>query len=246
MTNEVTTPENNQVSTHVSKGIAGEFSRDDVNMGRISIMQANSELVKNGEQRLGAVVDLTTGVELAFAGNKKEPAKDLHFMIFGLMKYWVVKDADTKEFIEKFPANSPNELAWDEVVNGRSVKRTFHFSYLVLLPEEIEMGAESPYELAFRSTAVKDTKRLNSLIAKMEAKGKSSNMVVFKAGIETKVKDGDSWLAFKLGIERDATEQEEKVCTEYFNNFVATKEKFMKDNRDFEGKEGAAPKESDY
>jgi hypothetical protein len=231
----MTETKGNALSTNTGGGLSSEFSKDDIQQGRLSVMQANSKLVKSEDARLGAVINLVDHTELAYKGNKTEPAKDLEFMIFGFLKYWIVKDDDTDEFVEKFPANSANELPWEENVDGRNLKRTYHFSYMVLIPEEIKDGVEMPYELAFRSTSVKDTKRLNSLIQRMEQKGVMTYQKVFKASVVEKSKDSNTWYGLDLGIARDASEEEAKACQAYFNNFVESKNKFYSDQKDHYG-----------
>jgi hypothetical protein len=239
-TNAVAETNGNAVSTDVASGIAGQFTRDDVQQGRLSIMQSSSTLVKEEEARMGSIIDLASGEEVAYKGNKDEAPKDLEFMICGILKYWVVKNDDTDEFIEKLPANNMNDYLWEENVNGVNLKRTFHFSYMVLLADEIKDGIEMPYELAFRSTGTKDTKKLNSLIAKMAQKGISSHQKVFNGKIATRTKDSNSWYGLDLGILRDATEEEAKCVEGYFNEFVKMKEHVM-NSGDTYGESEAAP-----
>ena len=225
--NEVAQTKGTAVSTEVDQGIGGQLSKDDVQQGRLAIMQSGSTLVKEEQARQGSIVNLVDGEEVAYKGNKDEPAKDLEFTICGIMKYWIEKDDDADKFLAKYPASNQNEKLWNEVVDGVNIKRTFHFSYVVLLPEEIEAGIEMPYELAFRSTAIKDTKKLNSIIDRMAKKGISSHDKVFKASLVERTKGTDKWWGLDLSIARDATEKEKQVTAQYFADFVKTKEQFM-------------------
>lgn len=237
MTKAVVESNGNAVSTNVQAGIAGQFTKDDVLQGRLSIMQSSSSLVKEEEARMGAIIDLASGEEVAYKGNKDESPKDLEFMICGVLKYWVVKNDDTDEFLEKLPANNMNDYPWDETVNGVNLKRTFHYSYMVLLTDEIKDGIEMPYELAFRSTGTKDTKKLNSIIAKMAQKGITSHQKVFKGTIATRTKDANSWYGLDLGILRDSTAQEAECVEGYFNDFVKMQEHVMNSGDSFGEKE---------
>lgn len=228
------------VSTDVAMGIASEFTRDDVQQGRLMLMQAAGQLVKDEIARQGSIINLVDHEEMAYKGNDKEPAKDLEFMICGILKYWVEKDADTDEFLGKKPAVNANELPWEEFKDGRNIQRTYHFSYMVLLPEEIEQGVEMPYELAFRSTAVKDTKKLNSIISKLAQKGVSSHQKVFKAKIVKKTKDKHEWWGLDLSVSRDANESEVECVTNYFSEFTKYQEAVMNSGDDFGKSEAQA------
>jgi len=246
MSKELQKTTGTEVSTNVSAGVAGELSNDDVQQGRLAIMQPGSEFVKEEKCRQGSIVNIyDPEVELAHKGYKDEEAKPLEFMIVGIMKYWIVKDRDTKDFVAKFPGVNANELPWEEHVDGKNLARTFHFSYVVILPEEIKDGIEMPYEFAFRSTAVKETKKLNSVIARMSAKGISSHNRVFKASISQRSNGEDTWWGADLAVSRDATEEETVTCEKYYNEFNRMKEKFMAQQDDLDSKvDGAKVKVS--
>lgn len=240
---ELTNTTGTEVSTDLAMGIAGEISNDDVLQGRLYVMQALSTFVKEEKCRQGGIVTSTDLEEVAYKGNKDEDAKPLEFMVCGIVKYWVVKDADTKEFIEKFPANNQNELPWEETVNGRNIKRIYTFSYMVLLKEELEQGIEMPYELAFRSTGVGETKKLNSLIQRLANKGISSHKKIFKADIvERTNNNNESWWGLDLGISHDASDDMAAKCEEYHRNFSIYKEAMMSRNEDGETQEAAPAK----
>lgn len=237
---EVVESKGTEVSTDVAMGIAGEFTRDDVQQGRLMLLQAGSQLVKDEEARQGSIINIVDNEELAYKGNNDEPPKDLEFMICGILKYWVEKDADTDEFLGKKPAVSPNELPWEEFKDGRNIERTYHYSYMVLLPEEVEQGIEMPYELAFRSTAVKDTKKLNSIIQKMAQKNISSHQKVFKAKIVKRTKDKNEWWGLDLSVSRDSNESEKECVTNYFAEFTKYQDAVMASGDDY-GKSEPAP-----
>jgi len=218
-----------EVSTDVIGGIADDFSNDDVQQGRLTLMQSNSTFVEEDRCKKGTVVNLLDPeTELAWKGDKEREEKPLEFMIVGIMKYWVVKDADTEDFVTKFAGANANELKWEENVDGRNLERTFHFSYVVLLVDEIKEGIEMPYELAFRSTAVKETRKLNSLIQRMAAKNISSHQKTFLAKVgDRKNAKGKTWFGFDLTVGRDSSETEQSCVAEYYKQFNETKANYM-------------------
>lgn len=241
---EVVESKGNALSTDVAMGIASEFTRDDVQQGRLMLMQAGSQLVKDEVARQGSIINIVDNEELAYKGNDKEQPKDLEFLICGILKYWVEKDGDTDEFLGKRPAVNANELPWEEFKDGRNIERTFHFSYMVLLPEEIEQGIEMPYELAFRSTAVKDTKKLNSIIAKLAQKKISSHDKVFKAKIVKRTKDKNEWWGLDLSVSRDSNESEKECVTNYFSEFTKYQEAVMNSGDDYGKTENTSSEET--
>lgn len=236
---ELTKTTGNALSADVKMGVTSSLTKDDLQQGRLMLLQSNSKIVASEDGRQGALINIVDYEEVAFKGNKEEQPTHLEFTICGILKYWVEKDADTDEFIGKRPATSMNELPWEETVNGRNIERTFHFSYMVLLPSEIKDGIEMPYELAFRSTAVKDTKKLNSMMGKLAKKGISSHAKVFEAKIVERSKDNNTWWGLDLGIARDATKEEAATTEQYFDDFVKYSEAIMASGDDFSKPESA-------
>lgn len=219
---ELVETKGNELSTDVLGGIADDITNDDVSTERIGVMTSSSNLVKSEQARQGAIVKMSDGEEL---GYKDEKA--MEFMIVGIVKYWIVKDADSDDFIEKFPAINSKELKWEEQVDGRNLKRTYHFSYIVLLPEEIAGGYAKPYEFAFRSTSVKETEKLNLIIKKLANQKVSSHTKVFSCNAVKRANAKYEWWGAELGIARDASEEETEVCVAHYREFNAFKEQFM-------------------
>lgn len=247
MEQEVKTPETTEVvkttatdlSTDVDMGIADELTQQDCERGRIGIMQSNSDLVKLDKAKQGAIVDFTTGTEL---GYKQE--KQLEFIPIGFLKYWIEKDADTQEFIAKYPAVSENEKLWEEVVAGKKIKRVFHFSYVVLLPQEVKEGYARPYELAFRSTDLSASKKINSKLVEMSNKGIPSYGLVFKLGTQLKTKDKYSWFASTVEFARKADEAELAMATDCRKQFIKYRDAILNEQSDIE--DSTISKDTEY
>lgn len=229
MSKEVSKAQTNAVSTNVSKGISGQLGATDSYRPMLTVTTSTSDVVKSGDVPAGCIINTALPEDiLANRKMKDRDEKSLDFMLVGIIKYWVENDADTRDFITKYPGNDANEKPWEETINGRNIKRTFVFSYLVILADEIKDGLEQPIEFPFRSTAVKETKKLNSLIERLAAKNISSSQKVFKASVVERSNAKDTWFGAELSISRDATEEERACADSYLAKFEAIKSQFMR------------------
>ena len=101
---------------------------------------------------------------------------------------------ENDEFKARFPANSANELPWEE--NG--VKRTFHHAFYVLLPEQVEAGVELPFEIAFRSTDLSEAKKISKWLLTMSRQKRASWDTSFVLTAVKKTKGKHSWYGFNV------------------------------------------------
>lgn len=205
METSLTESKTKDLSTQVDLGMADELTSDDIQRGRITILQKNSRILDDrSDLRPGMIINTSDGEIL---NDGKSP---LEFIIVDFLKYWMVKDADTDEFIEKLPAINEKELKWEECVGGRNLKRTYHFSYIVLLPQDIAQGIEMPYELAFRSTSIKQTKKINSILMKKRSMQEPSWFFKFKLTTTKMENKNNTWLAPVVDL-GDATNEKERA-----------------------------------
>lgn len=220
--NDLTKAQGTDVSTEVDLGLAGQLTHDDCERGRILVAQSNSTFLEENEDlRGGDIVEMASMEKL---GGKGE---FFDFIIVDMLKYWVVKDKDTKEFIERLPAINEKEYKWEEEVDGRLLSRVYHCSYLVLLPQDIEDGVEMPYELAFRSTGLQASKRINSIIMKKGAKQIPSYGFKFRMSTVKKEKNGNSWYVPVIEVGDNCSDKEKAVAKEARLQFSRVKEAIM-------------------
>lgn len=178
-------------------GAAEEVSAKDIQIGRLAVMSASSNLVKEEQAKQGEIVDLDT---LKVMGYKEE--KPLELVVLKSFRYWVEKEGD--EFIAKYPATDPNEKPWEE----GNIKRMYHHSFYVLVPSEIEEGIELPYEIAFRSSELNSAKKLSKMLLTMRRRGAASWNQSFTVTTEVKKKGQFSWYGTNI---KPGAETSEKV-----------------------------------
>jgi len=218
MENQLTQSTTKALSTQVDMGMADELTSDDIQRGRIQILNKNSKILDDRTDLRPGMIINTSDSEILNDG--KSP---LEFIIIDFMKYWMVKDADTDEFIEKLPAINEKELKWEETVGGRNVKRTYHFSYIVILAQDIKQGIEMPYELAFRSTSVKETKKINAILMKKRNLQEPSWYFTFNLTTTKKENGNNTWLAPVVDLGRSTDEKERAFGVECRKQAIAVK-----------------------
>lgn len=205
-------------------GAADDITASDITIGRIAIIQATSELAKQGKVRPGAIVNLLDNKELGF---KEE--KPLLFIPIKSTKYWIEKDGNTDEFIQRYPATDPNEKSWEELVDGRLVKRMYHHAFFVILPEEVKALDAMPLELAFRSTELASAKKLSALLFKLRMRNEPSWNYMFKLTTSLKQKDKYSWFCTDVTIGDKSTEEARQVCQMWYKQISTAKVKVVEE-----------------
>ncbi len=166
MKNEVTVKEENKVSTQVLTddwGVPTTPSQDMV-VPKILPMQGMSKLVMDRKAMIGEFRDSLSGNLL---GSIDKPIEVIPFY---LQKVWDVKlqeedgsykYAKTIPLVEDPMAEGYNDnLPWEGEEDGRKVQRIRRMNFFVLLPHEISGGGAMPYVLSFKSTSLKEGKKL--------------------------------------------------------------------------------------
>ena len=230
-TKEVVESKGSEVSAEVKDmGLADEITLEDCSLGRLTLVQTNSDLVKEGMTELiQKFIDINDPSRIL--GDKEHP---MEFIICSHIKYWVENDADTREFLGKYPAVNKHECKWSEVKEGRNIKRTYNFSYLVILPEDVKDGVLMPYEFAFRSTSLKVAERINMICKRMASQ---TNPIptwgkVFKATSKTESKGSDSWFAPQVSLSRDATDVEKEFAMDMRNQLMSLRSSILQESQD--------------
>jgi len=190
-------------------GEASGISMSDITIGRLAVMQSGSVLVKDEKARAGQVINLLTS---DVVGDRKTP---FEIIPIRSLKYWIVKRGD--DFVERFPAKSPNELAWEE----GDLTRVYHHSFYVLLPSDVKEGMAIPLEIAFRSTDLQTAKKLSTFIMKGWMKRLATWGKVYNIEIVERAKDKNKWFGTDATVGRDSTIEEREASTMW--NEILTK-----------------------
>jgi hypothetical protein len=184
-------------------GAADDIGTQDIKIERVLLTQAMSKKVLADEVEKGLLVLQSNMEELA-----RFKKTDLEFIPIKAMKYWIESDKDSKEFIARYPALSPDEHEWEEKRGARTIKRTYTHSFIALLPSKIASMEDVPLEIAFRSTNLECAKSINTKLLNMKRRNLPSWNKVFKLKIDTKSNAQGTWYITTDSISRDSTQEE--------------------------------------
>jgi hypothetical protein len=192
---------------------APEVLGQDILISKILIMQPSSEMVADGKANLGEFRDSVVGTKL---GDQVTP---IEVIPFHLQKYWDIHTEEGGQYqwtrseplIENPIAKGYNDnLPWQDVENGKPIKRVRRMNFFVLLPSEVTNGQSLPYVLSFRSTSYTEGRKIYS---QMYMRNKRANLppagYTFKiSSAKQKNEKGQSWFVPTAELGRQATSAE--------------------------------------
>lgn len=164
MNNEVVKRETNAVGAAMSDWGAPVISSQDVIIPKILLMQGLSVAVTEGKAQMGEFRDSVTNNLL---GAIDKPFEAIPFYVD---KVWdIMKEQADGSF--KWDRTVPvvegpqqtgynDDWQWESAENGIKIKNVRRFNFYLLLPKEIADGAAMPYIFSFKSTSIKEGKKL--------------------------------------------------------------------------------------
>lgn len=167
MGNDVAVKTNNALTTEqMNEWGAPVISAQDIILPKILPMQATSDLVTEGKANMGEFRDSLSGVLL---GKIDAPFECIPFFVD---KCWDIQqqgDDDKFKWIKTVPVvenpASPDyndNWPWAKEEDGIKYKNIRRFNFYVLLPSEVAKGSSIPYIFSFKSTSMKEGKKLFS------------------------------------------------------------------------------------
>lgn len=204
-------------------GVPQQVSAQDMVIPKILAMQGLSVLVTERKAQMGEFRDSLSGELL---GSIDKPVEILPFY---LQKVWDVleeeldnkgkpsgkfKWARTKPLIEN-PAHPDynDNLPWEGEENGVKIKNIRRFNFFCLIPSQVAEGSAMPYVLSFKSTSLKEGKKLYTTMYVRNIKaGLPPAAFTFNlAGIIDK-NDQGSYVVPQVSSARKSTPEELKEC----------------------------------
>lgn len=236
------TPEkraDSSVSTEVqSWGAADDMDQRDLLISKLFQQQDNSEFAKARKAEPGDWCDSVTGEIVCKNG---QPLQLIIFAAYKNLQTFVLEGIKWK-WINTVPLTEENaNFEYREVIDGKEHKNRIVYVYLCMLVNRLD---EIPLALSLTSTKVKQARKLNTLFAKMKAKGMPSAAFVMEI-MNTNEQDGpNKWFGISVSAGRKATDQEIKVAKEWYlkskkvNIRVADEDE---DGEESSGSGGSAP-----
>lgn len=196
-------------------GVPTQPSQDMV-IPKILPMQPTSEFVAEGKAVMGEFRDSISG---ALIGTIDKPFEVIPFY---LEKSWDVQVMTEGQF--KFDHTLPlvenpldpnynDNLKWEEEVDGKLLRRIRRMNFFVMLPSEVEKGGAMPYVLSFKSTSLKEGKKLYTqmYVRNFKAGLPPPSYLVTIGGSRQKNEKG-SFIVPNISLARRATDQEMAEC----------------------------------
>lgn len=233
MKKELEVKQENQVAV-TTEQVLSDWGVESVNSADIVIpqilaMQGLSVLVTDGVARMGEFRDSVNGTLL---GSIDAPMEIIPFYID---KKWDVYHmvGDKYEWQQSIPlvedAASPaynDNLPWEQVVDGVKVKNVRRFNVFCLLPSEIEAGSSLPYYFSFKSTSMKEGKKLytHMYVRNPRARLTPASTVIKLGGVKDK-NDHGTFVVPQVNLGRASTPQEVAECLQWLKVVKSNKVK---------------------
>ena len=223
MSKEVMVKQENQVAVATDMnewGVPQHMSTKDIVIPKLLPMQGLSVLVTERKAQMGEFRDSLTGKLL---GSIDKPVE---FIPFYVQKTWDIQEeqmdakgapngkykwARSLPLIENpLDPNYNDNLEWTGVENGVNIKRIRRMNVYCLVPSA---DAGLPYVLSFKSTSLKEGKKLFTQMYVSNIRGgKPPAAYSFQLGGIIDKNDQGSFVVPQVSISRETTQEELKEC----------------------------------
>lgn len=218
MSKEMATKQSGALSTEVlNEWGAPQVSSQDIVIPKILPMQGLSVAVAEGRAAMGEFRDSLNNTLL---GKIDQPFECIPFFVD---KCWDIleeqadgtfKWSKTVAVVENPASPDYNDnWKWEAEVNGIKIKNVRRFNFYVLLPEEVENGSSVPYIFSFKSTSIKEGKKLFTQMYMRNIKsGLPPAAYTIKIGGVRQKNDKGIFIVPNYSVGRATTEAELQEC----------------------------------
>lgn len=238
MKKELEVKQNNQVAVTTEQVLSDwgveAVNSSDIVIPQILAMQGLSDLVTDGVGKMGEFRDSVNGELL---GSIDNPLEIIPFYIDKKWDIYSEKDGKMEwqqsiSLIEDPLSPEYNDnLPWEVVTNGVKTKNVRRFNVFCLLPKEVEAGSSLPYYFSFKSTSMKEGKKLytHMYVRNPRAKLTPASTVIKLGGVKTK-NDFGTFIVPNVNLGRASTPQEVSECLQWLKVVKANKVKIHEDD----------------
>lgn len=213
---------------------------NDVVIPKILPMQGLSDMVVEEKAKIGEFRDSLSGDLL---GSIADPMVIVPFYV---QKAWDILEEDDEgdfKWTETIPlienpleAGYNDNLPWEDTVNGIKIKRVRRMNFFVLVPKEMEKGNSIPYILSFKSTSLREGKKLFTQMYVRNAKARKAPCAyAFVLGGTKQKNEKGTFVVPTVTLGRESTPQEMAEALEWFKTIKKGKVKV--DDSDLTGKQ---------
>lgn len=163
MNKQVAVKAKNELSTEMASMMAdmdyNQVEARDLKIPKLLLMQQMSKFVAEDDMcKAGDLVNSVTGD--VYGSIREKDYKGVKVIPIQMFKHWVIHEVhpDGKmEYVETTPVTPQNtDWEWNEVVEGKKLKRTKCLNFFVLLEKDLGNPLALPHVVTFRSTGYKN------------------------------------------------------------------------------------------
>jgi hypothetical protein len=198
----------------------------DILLAKILPMQPSSEFVTDGKAQIGEFRDSLSGSKM---GSIAEP---MEFLPFHAEKMWDIMEDDGSgqyKWKQSFPLiedplhkDFNDNLEWQGMENGVAIKRIRRFNFYVMIPSEIALGTGVPYVLSFKSTSLKEGKKvLNQMYLRNTRAQLPPPGYLFKLSGTKRKNDKGTFIVPTVELARKSEQAEMLECFNWYKLIMA-------------------------
>jgi hypothetical protein len=214
----------------------------DLLIPKLWLMQGMSEAVNEGKAQVGDWVD---SLNFQKFGSLKEPVEVIPFHV---VKMWDIlteqedgqfKWTKSEPIIESPLAVGYNDnLPWNDVLDGKPIKRVRRLNFFVLIPKEVEAGVSIPYVVSFKSTTLKEgQKMLNQMYVRNQRAKLPPAGYKFKLAVGKAENEKGKWFVPQVELGARATQEEVSDAFSWYKMITGGSKKVVVDESDVQGSE---------
>lgn len=220
------------LATHMPATIvAPHIGRDDFVAAKILPIHYQSEKAK-GKSKSAEPGEMRDTIENKLFGDTEKP---FEFIPIHMNTFWAEYDmtgGGQGKYMGSMPVTAANDnLAREEMVAGKKIKRVKTYECFVLIPSEIKDGSAFPYVLSFRITSSRAGKTLlTQMYVKNAHAGKAPYANVCELSLTEGANDHGEYFIQHVKPKRSATEAELKEALKWYA--TASQGQVAKDDSD--------------
>jgi hypothetical protein len=202
----------------------GEISSQDLIIPRILVMQGLSDMVVNGDAKLG---ELRENINNGILGSAEKP---LEVIPFKFEKVWREQEVGAKQPREIKPIfSNPSDPRYNEDLpyefadkDGVAMKRYKAYRFFVMLPSKLQ---SMPHMVEFKSTSLSAGKKIINQASEMVRKGKKPYATVFDLVVSKTTNKKGTFAVLDVKTKRDISKEESEEVQLWLSRMKTTKVK---------------------
>lgn len=210
---EVMTKQSNLPSETYTASPLNEATSTDIIIPKLLLMHGLSKLVAAGKKNQGDLIKSDDETTLAKRG------ESIQIVPLSFSKSWRISEVvpgQQNKWKGEIPRNASNDnLPWDDVVDGKAIKRDKAYNFYAMICKDMDEGIAFPIRLQFLRTSSKAGQILADHFAKSKMFGKDEKRQTFSISVDSETKENKTYLKFTLTPGAATTPAHLEQCNEW-------------------------------